>query len=76
MKFGTFKYITDSKNMFKKNYSLIAEGIIEMINHIKRTGFEAKLPEKDLIFKNSAAIFFHFVFHAQIPSFCFDLSAR
>ena len=88
VEFCTAQYITDSQYMLQKDYSLIAEGVVEVINHIKGAGLKTELPEVNLIFKNCAFwllffclcsfcfFVFHFLTHAQIPSFCFDLSAR
>ena len=44
-------------DMLKKDYPLITESIIKVINHIKRTGFKTELPEKNLIFEDCAAWF-------------------
>ena len=70
--------------MLQEYHSLIAEGIVEMINHKERTSLKAELPEENLIFPDRAGGLFsgvavfaaHVIFHAQIPSFCLDLSAR
>ena len=50
MKLCTFQNIADSKNVLQKDYTLIAEAVIKVINHIPRAGLKTKFPEKNLIF--------------------------
>jgi len=43
--------------MLKKDHSLVAEGVVEVINHKAGAGFETKLPEKDLVFPDGTSGF-------------------
>ena len=61
--------------MLQKNNSLVAEGVVEVVDHIPWSSLKAKLPEENLIFENCRSrlfpviFFFVYIFHfAQIPS--------
>ena len=51
--FRAMQYIAYAKYMLKKDYPLIAEPVIQEIDHITWAGLKAEFPEKQLVIYDS-----------------------